>query len=139
MTDRFFIDTNIIVYAHDLEAGEKHKIAAAKLEELWKQDDPPFISIQVLQEVCAVLIKKGMPVSEIGDLMEDLQQWNVIVNDQVILLEGIRLHRKLKISIWDSFIVAAAKKSGAHRIISEDLSHMRDYEGIVVINPFLKK
>jgi predicted nucleic acid-binding protein len=139
MTGRFFIDTNIIVYAHDLDAGEKHKIAAVKLEEFWKQDNPPSISIQVLQEACAVLIKKGMQAIEINALMEDLLQWNVVINDQNILLEGIRLQRKLKISIWDSFIVAAAVKSGARHIISEDLSHMEQYEGIVVINPFLKK
>jgi len=139
MIDRFFIDTNIIVYAHDLDAGEKYKIAAAKFEELWKQDNPPSISIQVLQETCAVLIKKGMPAAEIGALMEDLLQWNVIINDQNILLEGIRLQRKLKISIWDAFIVAAAVKSGARHIISEDLSHLKQYEGIIVTNPFIKQ
>jgi len=137
MTARSFVDTNIIVYAHDRGAGQKHKIAAAKLEELWQQDVPPSISIQVLQEVCAVMIKKGMPASGLAELMEDLLQWNVIANDQNILLEGIRLQRKLKLSIWDSFIVAAAKKSGARHIISEDLSHLQEYEGIRVINPFL--
>jgi len=137
MTGRFFIDTNIIVYAHDLRAGEKHKVAAAKLEELWGQDVPPSISIQVLQEVCAVLIKKGMPAAGLAELMEDLLQWNVIVNDQDILREGLRLQRKLKLSIWDAFIVAAAKKSGASHIISEDLNHLQEYEGIRVTNPFL--
>lgn len=139
MTGRFFVDTNIIVYAHDLEASEKHKIAAIKLEELWKQDNPPSVSIQVLQETCAVLIKKGIPAVEIGALMEDLLQWNVVVNDQNVLLEGIWLQRKLKISVWDAFIVAAALKSGARHIISEDLGHMKEYEGIAVTNPFLKK
>jgi predicted nucleic acid-binding protein len=86
-----------------------------------------------------VLIKKGMPPIEISALMEDLLQWNVVINDQDILLEGIRLQRKLKISIWDAFIVSAALKSGARHIMSEDLSHMKEYEGMVVINPFLNK
>ena len=130
MNDRSFIDTNIIVYAHDIDAGEKHKIAAAKLEELWMRDNPPFISIQVLQEACAVFIKKGMPVSEIAALMEDFLQWNVVVNDQNILLEGVRLQDKLKISIWDAFIIAAAIKSGARRIISEDLGHLKSYRAV---------
>jgi len=138
MTVRFFVDTNIIVYAHDLEAGEKHKIAADKLVELWKQDNPPSISIQVLQEVCAVFTKKGLPLSEINALIEDFLQWDVVVNDQHILLEGIRLQRELRISIWDAFIVAAAIKSGANHIISEDLSHLKEYEGIIIINPFIK-
>jgi len=137
MTGHFFVDTNIIVYAHDLDAGNKHRIATAKLEELWKQDNVPSISIQVLQEICAVFIKKGLPNSKINGLMEDLLQWNVVLNDRDILLEGVRLQRKLKISIWDSFIIAAAIKSGARYIISEDLSHMKQYEGIVVINPFV--
>jgi len=138
MTGRFFVDTNIIVYAHDLEAGDKHKIAATKLEELWNQDNPPSISVQVLQEACAVFIKKGMPSPEIGALIEDLLQWNVVVNDQHVLLEGIRIQGKVKISIWDAFIVAAAIKSGARHIISENLSHLGEYEGVVIINPFIK-
>jgi len=83
--------------------------------------------------------KKGMQAAEISASMEDLLQWDVVVNDQNILLEGIRLKHKLKIPIWDAFIVAAAIKSGARHIISEDLSHMKQYEGIIVTNPFLKQ
>jgi len=71
-----------------------------------------------------------MPVSEIAALMEDFLQWNVVVNDQNILLEGVRLQDKLKISIWDAFIIAAAIKSGARRIISEDLGHLKSYRAV---------
>ena len=138
MTGRSFIDTNIIVYAHDTDAGEKHKVAVARLEELWHKDTPPAISIQVLQETYAVLMKKGMPARELSRLIEDLLKWDVIVNNTTVLLEGMRLQYKFKISIWDAFIIAAAKEAGARNIISEDLSHAAEYEGVKVINPFIR-
>ena len=138
MTGRSFVDTNIIVYAHDADAGEKHKIAAAKLEEWWRKDAPPAVSIQVLQETYAVLLKKGMPARELSQLIEDLLKWDVVVNNETVLLEGMRLQHKFKISIWDAFIIAAAKEVGARNIISEDLSHAAEYEGIKVINPFIR-
>ncbi len=138
MTGRSFIDTNIIVYAHDSDAGEKHRVAAAKLEELWRKDTPPAVSIQVLQETYAVLMKKGMPARELSQLIEDLLKWDVIVNNETVLLEGMRLQHKFKISIWDAFIIAAAKEAGARNIISEDLSHTVEYEGIKIFNPFTR-
>ncbi len=138
MTVRSFVDTNIIVYAHDIDAGEKHKIAAAKLEELWRKDTLPAISIQVLQETYAVLLKKGVSVRDIRGLIEDLLKWNVIVNNEELLLEGMRLQHKFKISIWDAFVIAAAKEAGAKNIISEDLSNAVEYEGIRIINPFIR-
>ena len=61
-----FVDTNILVYAHDTSAGEKHTIAKQKVEELWKKDLPPFISVQVLQELYVNLVRKGISDNEAG-------------------------------------------------------------------------
>ena len=49
MSDRFFVDTNILMYAHDTSAGEKHERAKAVVEELWR-DRTGVGSTQVLQE-----------------------------------------------------------------------------------------
>ena len=36
MSDRAFVNTNILVYAHDADAGEKHTIAAKTMAGLWE-------------------------------------------------------------------------------------------------------
>ena len=60
MSDRFFVDTNILMYAHDSSAGEKHQRARALLEELWR-DRSGVVSTQVLQELAVNLRRKARP------------------------------------------------------------------------------
>ena len=131
-----FIDSNIIIYAHDLDERKKHTIAEKKLQELWQQDIPPNISIQVLQECYVNLIKKNVPLKEVEETIIDYLKWNVINNDQVILKEGMHLKRKYNLSLWDALIIAAAKAAQARFILSEDLNDEQVYEGIRIINPF---
>jgi len=45
----YFLDTNILVYAHDSSAGQKHTLAAQLVEACW-EDENGCLSIQVLQE-----------------------------------------------------------------------------------------
>jgi len=47
--DKIFIDTNILVYAHDVDARERHRIAQAVLTELWEKRTGA-LSVRVLQE-----------------------------------------------------------------------------------------
>ena len=51
MSDRCFVDTNILVYAHDRSAGLKHKRARQLIEDLW-DSGLGVLSTQVLQELC---------------------------------------------------------------------------------------
>jgi len=57
----------------------------------------------------------------------------------VLLLVGIALQNRWKMSFWDALILAAAKKSGADVIWSEDFNTDQDYDGIQVVNPFNSK
>lgn len=50
MSDKAFVDTNVLVYAHDAAAGRKHDLAAQLVERLW-QDRAAVLSTQVLQEL----------------------------------------------------------------------------------------
>ena len=47
MSDRIFVDTNILVYAHDLSAGDRYAKAVAVIEGLWEAETG-VISTQVL-------------------------------------------------------------------------------------------
>jgi predicted nucleic acid-binding protein len=48
-TDTTFVDTNVLIYAHDIDAGRKHDVAKAVLRDLWAER-AGILSTQVLQE-----------------------------------------------------------------------------------------
>lgn len=133
--ERIFVDTNILVYAHDADAGEKHATARSKVMSLWNQDLLPSISIQVLQEFYVNLVRKKIPGGHARLLVERYLYWNVIPNDEELLLQGIELARTGELSFWDALILAAARRAGASLLWSENFSAGRDYGDIRVINP----
>ena len=135
--EHIFVDTNILVYAYDRDAGEKHRIAKEKVRSLWHRSFMPSISIQVLQEFYVNLVKKRVPASDARETVASYLEWDVIDNDRSLLLEGMRMKEKWKISYWDSLILAAARKASAAEVWSEDLNPGQKYEGMVVVNPFL--
>lgn len=131
-----FVDTNILVYAHDLDAGKKYKTARECVTELWNRNFPPAISVQVLQELYVNLIRKKVSGKEALNVVKDYMQWNVIDNSPELLLKGIIEKERWKISFGDGLIIAAAKRSHSKIILSEDLNPEQDYGGILVENPF---
>ncbi len=136
MRDRkIFVDTNILVYAHDLDAGDKYNLAREKVENLWNYSLAPTISVQVLQEFYVNLIKKNVPADESRQAVMDYLKWNVIDNDSSLLIEGMRLKERLQLSLWDALIVSAAKRARAYIIWSEDFNPNQKYNGISVVNP----
>jgi predicted nucleic acid-binding protein len=139
MSDKVFVDTNILVYAHDRAAGTKHERARALVEKLWKSDGG-VISTQVLQELCVSLQRKvARPLSsnEIRNLIEDYMAWGVVVNTAESIVEALTIGSRYKISFWDALIVHAAGISGAAILYSEDLSDGQQYDSVRVVNPLI--
>jgi predicted nucleic acid-binding protein len=137
--NQIFVDTNILVYAHDVDAGGKHLIAKEKVESLWRRPILPCISIQVLQELYVNLIKKKVSIPDAQETVLNYLEWDVVDNDRFLLIEGIRFQGKWSLSLWDALIIAAAKRAKAKELWSEDLNAGQSYEGIVVINPLQNK
>jgi predicted nucleic acid-binding protein len=136
MSDKsVFVDTNILVYAHDRDAGDKYLAAKSALASLWDRPLPPSISIQVLQEFYVNLLRKGVGGATSREIVLNYLEWDVIENDRALLLEGMRLRNTLCLSFWDALIVAAARMAGARELWSEDFNPGQDLEGIVVFNP----
>lgn len=135
--EQVFVDTNILVYAHDAKAGAKHLIAKQKIKSLWERSMPPALSVQVLQESYVNFIRNGMAADEAAGFVADYLHWDVIVNDSVLLLDGLRASRRWRISLWDALIVVAARRAKASFVWSEDLNAGQDYDGVVVVNPLL--
>jgi len=137
MSDRFFVDTNILMYAHDRAAGEKHERAKALVEELWR-NRTGVVSTQVLQELSVNLRKKaGRPLDARAtrEIITDYLTWHVVVNGGESILEALELEARFQISFWDALVVQAAHTSGAEVLYSEDLSDGQKYGAVRVINP----
>ena len=115
MSDRYFVDTNILMYAHDKAAGEKHERAKALVEELWR-DRVGRRQHQVLQELAVNLRKKaGRPLDAKAtrDIVTDYLAWHVVVNGGESILEALDLEARYQISFWDALVVHAAQSAGA--------------------------
>jgi predicted nucleic acid-binding protein len=137
MSDRYFVDTNILMYAHDTSAGEKHERAKALVEELWR-DRRGVVSTQVLQELTVNLRKKvrrPLDAKATREIVADYLTWQVIVNSGESILEAIDLEARYQISFWDALVVHAAQVSGVEILYSEDLSDGQTYGTVRVINP----
>lgn len=136
MPGECFVDTNILVCAHDRQAGDKHRTAKDLVIDFWKGDRWPSLSVQVLQGFYVNLQRKGVPAVEARAAVKDYAAWRVVENTVTLLEVGIDEMERWQLSFWDGLILAAARHAGARVIYSEDLSDTQDYGGLRVKNPF---
>jgi predicted nucleic acid-binding protein len=139
MSDKCFVDTNILVYAHDRSTGVKHERAQRILEQLW-DSGKGVLSTQVLQELCINLRRKAgnpLPVEEVRRLIREYSTWEVVTNTPESVLGALEIEMRYKTSFWDALILQAAEFSGAPILYSEDLATGQRYGSIQVVNPLL--
>jgi predicted nucleic acid-binding protein len=137
MSDRYFVDTNILMYAHDTAAGDKHRRARALVEELWNTR-AGVVSTQVLQELAVNLrrkAKKPLDAKATRDVVSDYLAWHVVVNSGDSILEALDLETQYRLSFWDALVIHAAHAAGAEILYSEDLSDGQRYGTVRVKNP----
>lgn len=139
MIDNFFIDSNILIYAHDSSEKEKQDISK-KLIFDGISNDNMVLSAQVLNEFFVITtkkIKKTLPVKIAGREIELLRTLTIVDIDIDLILQAIDLSQKHKLSYWDSLIISAAKRSNCTIIYTEDLNSGQKIESISIINPFI--
>jgi len=115
MSARYFVDTNILMYAHDTAAGAKHERAKALVQELWR-DRTGIVSTQILQELAVNLRRKaGRPLDTKAtrEVVADYLTWHVVVNGGESILEALDLEARYQLSFWDALVLQAAQASGA--------------------------
>ena len=125
MANKYFVDTNIILYAHDRSAGPKHQRARRLLEQLW-QSGEGVLSTQVLQELCLNLRRRVTPAlsaTEVHNLIEDYLAWEIVTNSPESTLHALEVETRYQTSFWDALILHAAETAGADVLYSEDLAH----------------
>jgi predicted nucleic acid-binding protein len=137
MNAKAFIDTNVLIYAHDVDAAAKHDLAKRVLQQLWTER-AGALSTQVLQEFYVNVTRKiASPLSKKSAraVVSSYVIWCVDTTSEEISA-AFRIEDEARIGFWDALIVAAALKAGADRILSEDLNPGQTISGVRVENPF---
>ncbi len=131
-----FVDTNLLVYAHDGGAGPKHTKAVDLLARL-VEEGAGALSTQVLAEFYAASTRKlGMTSAEAEAVIRDLGGWIIHRPAHADLLKAAQLHRRYKLGWWDALILASAIELGCAVLWTEDLSDGQRFGPITVRNPF---
>ncbi len=133
-----FVDTNVLIYAHDLSAGQKHIQAKALFRELWESRSG-CLSVQVLQEFYVYVtqkVAKPLTSEAASQIIAELAVWQIHKPGVEEVLDAIRIQDRYQISFWDAMIVASALHLGCETLWSEDLNPGQAYEQVVVTNPF---
>ncbi len=137
MSGKTFIDTNILIYAHDIDAKAKNETAKAVLRELWSERSG-VLSMQVLQEFYVSVTRKiASPLSKdlARSVVSSYVPWCMETTPTEISA-AFRIEDESRIGFWNALIVSSAVKSGAARILSEDLNAGQRIAGILLENPF---
>ena len=140
MNAKTFVDTNVLIYAHDVDAQTKHEIAKEILRELWTQRSG-VLSMQVLQEFYVNVTRKiASPLPKDGArlVVNSYSIWCTETTPAEIAA-AFRIEDQSRIGFWDALIVASAVKCGATRVLSEDLNAQQTIAGVQIQNPFTKK
>lgn len=133
-----FVDTNVLVYAHDRSETRKQPAAQALLDALWR-NRTGVLSTQVLQEFYVVATRKfdpPMPRAAARELVALYGEWPTVQLDTALVLAASKLEERHAFSFWDALIVEAARRSGAERLVTEDLQDGRQIGGVRIENPF---
>lgn len=136
--DYQFVDTNVLVYAHDRSAGRKHEQARALLEALWEGQNGR-LSIQVLQEFYVTVTRKvANPMTPAGaaQIIRYLGAWQPHTPQLDDILAAIQMQTRYQISFWDALIIQSANRLHCALVWSEDLNAGQLFSGVRVQNPF---
>jgi predicted nucleic acid-binding protein len=141
ISDKTFVDTNVLIYAHDIDAGRKHDIAKVVLRELWA-DRAGVLSTQVLQEFYVNATRKirtPLPKPTARSVVTTYAAWCVHGITTADVTAAFQIEDDASINFWDALIVAVAARSGATRVLSEDLNANQAIAGVTIENPFATK
>jgi predicted nucleic acid-binding protein len=139
MSDKYFVDTNILVYAHDRSAGVKHRRAEMLVTQLWESGEG-VLSTQVLQELCVNVRRKAthpLSAEELRQIIEDYCTWEIVTNTPESVVRALEIEQRYRTSFWDALILHAAERCGASILYSEDMAAGQRYGSLKIVNPLV--
>jgi predicted nucleic acid-binding protein len=140
MNERFFLDTNVFIYAVDHTAPTKAHIADLLIDRALSSQKG-FISFQVIQEFFNVALKRFAAQIHAADaqryLATTLQPLLAVHSSAALYTEALNLHATGGLSWYDALIVAGALQARCSILYTEDLQHGRKFGALKIVNPFL--
>ena len=136
-----FVDTNVLVYLRDAMDGERRSRAAEWMAHLW-QSRSGRLSTQVLHEYYVTVTSEldpGMPVEDAREDIVSLRAWSPLPLTPELTEWAWEMQDRWGFPFWDSLIVAAAKAQGCELLLTEDLTHDQDLDGLRVVSPFMEE
>lgn len=140
--DRYFIDTNIIVYTFDRENEEKRKMSIYIVRKAI-ETGYGIVSYQVIQEFCNVALKKFKVPLTVNDCKTFISRFLYPICDIFpgidLYNSSLAIHEETGYGFYDSLIIASAIQSGCSIIYSEDMTNEHEVKkGLRIINPFIQ-
>ena len=133
---KYFIDTNILIYANDKKDRSKQNTAARIITDLMKSGQG-VLSTQVLQEYAHVALNKlGQTEEVVLRQIHLLEHIEVIQQSPAMIRRAVEIKKTYNINFWDACIVANAESAECDTIYSEDLNTGQFYSGMKIENPF---
>jgi predicted nucleic acid-binding protein len=134
--DRFFVDTNVLLYTLDPKDDAKRKQALLWVDWLW-QSTAAYISWQVLQEFYYNAVRKfGVPPGQARLAVTLWSEWQPPDVTFGLIERAWFWMDQAQITFWDAMIVSAAERVGCRWLLSEDFQTGRKFAGVTVVNPF---
>ena len=135
--DRFFVDTNVLLYSIDATDAAKHARAREWMDALWNADSGR-LSWQVLNEFYwNAAGKLKVPAVRVRENVETLALWQPVGFGLGLLHRAWYWSDRAGVAYWDSLIVAAAETASCKYLLSEDFQAGRKFGDVTVLNPFL--
>jgi predicted nucleic acid-binding protein len=139
MIEKVFVDSNVLVYAHDADSGDKQRIAANAIAEILGARSG-VLSIQVLQEFYSTVTRKlrsAVTRDVARELLRGYSTWTIQPLTAEDVVAASFLEERHQLSFWDALIFQTALLAGAKKLLSEDFQHGRSIGGLTVANPFI--
>ena len=137
--DLFFVDSNLLLCSVDPAAKDKRERALDWLTHLW-MDGSGRLSWQVLHEFHWHAVgKMRLKPAKVRAMVEDFAQWQPVENTIGLVREAWGWMDSAQLAYWDALIVAAAERSGARYLLSEDFQTGRQFGEVRVLNPFERR
>jgi len=134
MRDRFFCDSNIMLYAIGNQDVSKKDIASKIV-----LDNNCVISVQVINEVSNIMLKKlNFSNFEIEQfVLSCYKRYEVISLDKKVLINACSIRDNYNISLYDSLIISSAIVADCPILYSEDMQcNQKIFDKLTIINPF---
>lgn len=134
---RLTLDTNILIYAVDRDAGKKHERAMQIIDQAIYLDT--VLTLQVLCEFYSATTRKGYAQHE--EVMAFIKGWidvfPIVESHSSTLLIALKAVEKHKLSFWDAMLWATAKEAQCSLLLSEDFQTNSNFGGVYIKNPLL--